>query len=189
MEKRFNPEQLNKLDNPVRRKALPPEKLLGLLNIRESDTVLDLGAGTGYFTIPASQLCQKVYALDAEPQMLQFLKGKLAEQAVTNVVTVEGEIEQIPLEEQLAEHVIASFVMHEVEPLQDGLKEINRVLKPGGNVLCIEWEKKPMEQGPPLHHRLYSNELAKSFEEYGFSVEELMFPTEQHYVIIARKIH
>lgn len=187
MEKRFNPNMMAKLDNPERRKALPPEKLLENLNIREGDTLLDLGAGTGYFTLPASKLCHKVYALDAEPQMLEYLGGKLIEQEVTNVVSVEGTIERIPLEDQLAEHVIASFVLHEVEPLQDGLKEMNRVLKPSGKVLCIEWEKKPMEQGPPLHHRLHSSDLSKWFQEYGFSLGELWFPTEQHYIILARK--
>ncbi len=70
MEKRFNPQHLHKLDNPERRKSLPPDKLLDLLKIRDTDTVLDLGAGTGYFTLPASWLCEKFDGLEAEPQML-----------------------------------------------------------------------------------------------------------------------
>ncbi|WP_223200047.1 class I SAM-dependent methyltransferase [Paenibacillus sp. 37] len=187
MEKRFNPEKLARLDSLERKKALPPETILALLDIKKSDTILDLGAGTGYFTLPASTLCHQVYALDVSPLMLQHLQEKIAEQETTNVELLEGKIEQIPVESQAADHIIASFVIHEVEPLQDGLKEIQRVLKAGGKVLCIEWEKKQMEQGPPLEHRLHSSELSQSFEEHGFTIEQISFPNEQHYVIIARK--
>lgn len=189
MEKRFNPEHMAKLDNPERRKALPPETILKLLDVQENDVILDAGAGTGYFTISAAELTQnKVFALDIEPQMLQFLQSKLEGEGLHNVELVQGPIERIPLNDAIVNHVIASFVIHEVEPLESGLQEISRVLKSGGKVLCVEWEKKETEQGPPLHHRLHSAELSRAFEQNGFSIEELSFPTEQHYIIMAKKI-
>ena len=64
-ERRFKPKHMKKLDNPERRKLLPPHKLLELLEIQDNDILIDLGAGTGYFTIPAASLTRnKVYALD-----------------------------------------------------------------------------------------------------------------------------
>jgi len=187
-ERRFNPEHMKKLDNPERRKLLPPHKLLELLEIQDNDILIDLGAGTGYFTIPAASLTRnKVYALDVEPQMLQYLGKRVKEQKLDNVELIEGAIERIPLAGQIADHVIASFVLHEVEPLEKGLQEMGRVLKPGGKVLCIEWEKKQTVQGPPLHHRIQSNELAKAFDENGLLVEKLTYPSDQHYLMVARK--
>jgi len=187
-ERRFNPEHMKKLDNPERRKLLPPHKLLELLEIQDNDILIDLGAGTGYFTIPAASLTRnKVYALDVEPQMLQYLGKRVMEQKLDNVELIEGAIERIPLAGQIADHVIDSFVLHEVEPLEKGLQEMGRVLKPGGKVLCVEWEKKQTEQGPPLHHRIQSNELAKAFGENGFLVEKLTYPSDQHYLMVARK--
>lgn len=187
-ERRFNPEHMKKLDNPERRKLLPPHKLLELLEIQDNDILIDLGAGTGYFTIPAASLTRnKVYALDVEPQMLQYLGKRVEEQKLDNVELIEGAIERIPLAGQIADHVIDSFVLHEVEPLEKGLQEMGRVLKPGGKVLCVEWEKKQTEQGPPLHHRIQSNELAKAFGENGFLVEKLTYPSDQHYLMVARK--
>jgi ubiquinone/menaquinone biosynthesis C-methylase UbiE len=187
-ERRFKPEHMKKLDNPERRKLLPPHKLLELLEIQDNDILIDLGAGTGYFTIPAASLTRnKVYALDVEPQMLQYLGKRVEEQKLDNVELIEGAIEHIPLAGQIADHVIASFVLHEVEPLEKGLQEMSRVLKPGGKVLCIEWEKKQTVQGPPLHHRIQSNELAKAFDENGLLVEKLTYPSDQHYLIVARK--
>ena len=47
-ERRFKPKHMKKLDNPERRKLLPPHKLLELLEIQDNDILIDLGAGTGY---------------------------------------------------------------------------------------------------------------------------------------------
>ena len=44
------------LDSAKRREELPPEKLLGLVPLKESANILDFGAGTGYFAIPAAKM-------------------------------------------------------------------------------------------------------------------------------------
>ncbi|QQE72649.1 class I SAM-dependent methyltransferase [Brevibacillus composti] len=187
-EKRFNPAKLAKLDNPERRKALPPEKLLAMLPINNQDAILDIGAGTGYFAIPAAKITKgTVYALDVAPQMLAVLQERVEEAGVANVQYVEGVIEEIPLPDQLVEHVIASLVLHEVEPLDRGLQEIYRLLKPGGTCFCLEWEKKETEQGPPLDHRIGSSELAEAFASAGFEIVARHFPTDAHYILVARK--
>ncbi|MGG1552315.1 class I SAM-dependent methyltransferase [Paenibacillus ferrarius] len=187
-ERRFDPSKMAKLDNPERRKALPPEKILSQLGIQANDAVLDLGAGTGYFTLPVAKMTTgKVYALDVEPQMLEVLRERVSEQQSDNVDLVKGAIEDIPMDNEVVNQVIASFVLHEVEPLSKGLQEIRRVLQSGGRCLCLEWEKKAMEQGPPLNHRVHSDEMKKAFEDIGFTVTSLSFPTESHYIMIAQK--
>ncbi|UYZ15169.1 class I SAM-dependent methyltransferase [Brevibacillus sp. WF146] len=187
-ERRFDPSHMEKLDNPERRKALPPEKILATLEIRANDIVLDLGAGTGYFTLPAARLTSgKVYALDVEPKMLEVLEQRVKEQQFNHVELVEGKIEDIPMENNQVDRIIASFVLHEVDPLSKGIREIRRVLKSGGRCLCIEWKKKPTEQGPPLAHRIHSDDMKKAFEENGFQIVHFAYPTEAHYIIVAQK--
>lgn len=187
-EKRFNPEHMARLDNPERRKKLPPEVLLALLPIGKTDSILDLGAGTGYFAIPAAQMTDGlIYALDIEPKMLEELQSRLAQQHVPNVKVITGAIEDIPLEDAAVHHVIASFVMHEVEPLSKGINEIYRVLKPGGHCLCLEWEKTPSESGPPLEHRIHSSDMTHAFQNAGFTVISQAAPTEANYVLVLRK--
>lgn len=185
--KRFRPEHMERLDSPERRKALPPEALLGALAIGSRDDLLDIGAGTGYFCIPAARMTQgRVYALDVAPQMLAELETRVQQAELGNVTFVQGVAEQIPLDDHVVDHVIASFVLHETDPLATALAEIHRVLRPGGQCLCVEWEKTPSESGPPLHHRLHSTDLADSLERAGFTISSVQHPTTQHYVIVAQ---
>lgn len=115
-ERRFDPAKMAKLDNPERRKALPPEKILQMLNIKENDDILDLGAGTGYFRLPAAEITKgTIYALDVEPEMIRVLQERVNEKELTNVKYIEGVIEDIPLGDSIADHVIASFELHEIE--------------------------------------------------------------------------
>lgn len=187
-ERRFNPEKMGKLDSPERRKALPPEKLLQMIPLGTGGNLLDLGAGTGYFTLPAAKMTQgTIYALDIEPRMLDVLRSRLEEEGITNVEFLQGPAEQIPLSDGTVQGVIASLILHEVESLVSGLEEIYRVLEDGGYLFCLEWEDKEMDQGPPRSHRIHSSEMEQAMEKVGFTVVKRDFPTDAHYILLAKK--
>lgn len=183
-DRRFNPKGMAKLDSPERTKLLPPKEILSALNIEKGDTIADLGAGTGYFTIPASRQTEStVFAVDIEPQMLNVLEERLTAQHISNAELIKGPIESIPMDDQSVDKVIASMVLHEVEPLTKGLQEIKRILKPGGLCICVEWEKEQAEQGPPLHHRIHSSDMKQVVEQEGFQVINVFSPSESVYVM------
>ncbi|GIP35052.1 class I SAM-dependent methyltransferase [Paenibacillus sp. J2TS4] len=187
-ERRFNPANLERLDNPERRKTLPPEQILRLLPVQPEDTILDAGAGSGYFTIPAARMTEGVvYALDVEPQMLEVLKSRVEEQGLTNVERKEGPLEAIPFADGCVDHVIASMVLHEAEPFTQGAAEISRVLKPGGHLLCLEWEHKVTESGPPPSHRIPSEQMEEALKEAGLEVVHRENPSDAIYLLVARK--
>ena len=78
MSHKFNPASMHKLDNSGRREMLPPEKVLLLTGLKEGDIFLDIGAGIGYFAIPAAEITGesgKVIAADISPEMLDELNS------------------------------------------------------------------------------------------------------------------
>src|SRR5699024_12558672 len=80
-ERRLNPAHLKKLDDPKRRQLLPLDQTLSLLTIQGKKHVLDLGAGTGYFTIPAARATDgTVYDLDIDTKMLSVLLDQRSEE-------------------------------------------------------------------------------------------------------------
>lgn len=168
---RFNPKKADKLIDPKREKLLNPQKVLDLLDVNQGETVVDLGAGNGFFTLPiAKRTNETVYAIDIEPQMLELLKERSQLSEVKDIKTVVSDIEEIKLENSIADKVIVAFVLHEVPNLEKVLNEIKRISKPNFSLLILEWEAIESEVGPPLHDRIASKELANVVESSGYEV-------------------
>ncbi|WP_252315939.1 class I SAM-dependent methyltransferase [Sinobaca sp. H24] len=77
------------LDSQERRDELPPEEVFGMIPLKSSDDVLDFGAGTGYFSIPAAKkTAGTVYALDTDDSMLEIIRSKTVKEGLTNIVPI-----------------------------------------------------------------------------------------------------
>ncbi|MGI2328301.1 class I SAM-dependent methyltransferase [Planococcus sp. YIM B11945] len=178
--------KISYLESPERRAELPPEKLLGMMPIKETDTVLDFGAGTGYFSIPlAKRVAGTVYALDIDESMLKIINSKAQEERISNLVAIHGGNTGIPLPDALVDVVVASLVLHEINPLAAALNQINRVLKEGGHLACIELE--PKGESAQKAPRISMAGMEKEFTEAGLRITKKFFPTEHLYVLIAQK--
>ncbi|SFE02835.1 Methyltransferase domain-containing protein [Paenibacillus catalpae] len=185
---RFDPEKKDQLDSLERRKLLPADKLLNLLPIEKNHVVLDLGAGTGYFTIPVSHMTQgTVYALDIESEMLDHLKGNIQDQHISNIQLLEASVAEIPLPNNSIDIIIASLVLHAVKPLSAGLSEIVRVMKEGAHILCFDWDTKDSPIGPEMGIRVSSSDMEKALTDAGLTVMKHVTPTEYLYIFIAKK--
>lgn len=183
---RFNPEKAHKLHASERQKVLPAEAIVKRLGVGGDDRVADLGAGSGYFTIPAAKMTTGVvYAVDIEPKMLDMLKERAAEEKVENIQYVQSDLEHIPLPDGAVEKIIAAFVLHEVPNLERVLNEIGRLLKPGGQVLVLEWEAVEGKEGPPLAERIPSQQLVHTLNRHGFDTERSSL-SRDYYAILTR---
>lgn len=171
-DKRFDPSKANKLFAEERRKLIPPESVLPYLQVNEGDAVADLGAGNGYFTLPiAKKTGNAVYAVDIEPKMLNLLKANANDEQLTNIQYVVSDLENIQLEDNAVNKVFVAFVIHEVTDIDKALGEMKRILKPGGQILVLEWEAVETESGPPLHHRIPSEKMVETLNENGLQGE------------------
>lgn len=177
------------LDSTMRQRTLPPEAILEMLPIQENSDILDAGAGSGYLTIPAARQTKgKVFALDMDDRMLHVIDTKVKRENIKNIQPVQNNIESIPLPDGAVDIVLASLILHEVSSLSAVLKEINRVLKPGGQFLCLEYEKEESTvKGPPMHIRILSADMEQALVAAGFHIEQKVFPRESIYIMIAKK--
>ena len=69
-----------------------------LARLRKDDTVLDIGAGTGRWSIPMAKVCRKVTALDVLPGMLEILRENAAAEKATNIYPVVGDWATVDVE-------------------------------------------------------------------------------------------
>ncbi len=105
--------------------------------IRQGNTVLDIGSGSGTDVLIASLLTGdsgKCYALDMTHAMREKLKANAARAGRRNIEVLEGEAEAIPLPDASVDVVTSNGVLNLVPNKKNAFAEIFRVLKPGGRV-------------------------------------------------------
>jgi len=171
-DRRFNPSLAHRLDDPARLLWLPPDEVIAMLRVQPGDLVADIGAGTGYFTLPLAHALGskgKVWAVDAQTEMLSLLKEKLDLAGVSNVepVCAEGDRTEIP--DAACTLVFLANVWHEFEDRNAVLREAQRILSPGGRVAILDWrtDVEPVH-GPPLAHRIAAADAVRDMRLAGF---------------------
>jgi ubiquinone/menaquinone biosynthesis C-methylase UbiE len=173
------------LESPERRKEFSPEQLLNVIPLKETDSILDFGAGTGYFSIPAAKrIMGNVYALDIDATMLEIIKEKALKEQLTNIVPVQGSMEALSLPDGTIDMIIASLVLHEIQPLAPLLQQMRNVLKKEGYLICLELEPKGSSEKAP---RITLEGMEREMKEAGFQVTEKFSPAKSLYILVAQK--
>ncbi|MFP5228013.1 MAG: class I SAM-dependent methyltransferase [Acidobacteriota bacterium] len=173
-ERRFNPSLADRLDSPERQKFLPADEVIDRLQLREGDVVADIGAGTGYFTLPmAARVGRRgsVLAVDVSPEMLDRLRARLEQAEVHNVQSAKGEASATGLADRSCDVVFLANVWHEFDDHDAVLAEVRRLLRPEGRVAILDWrpDVEP-DHGPPPAHRIGAANAGKALEAAGFTV-------------------
>ncbi len=104
-------------------------------------TVLDVGTGTGHLLIPLARIARKVIGVDHSPQMLNHAKENARNAGVENIELRQGEIDELPLQDEEVDAVFASLVLHHAPDPRKAIQEMVRVVKPGGPVTIIDLQQ------------------------------------------------
>jgi ubiquinone/menaquinone biosynthesis C-methylase UbiE len=168
----MNVSMADRLDNPERLLWLPPATVLGTLSIQPGDTIADIGAGTGYFSLPLAEAAGPsglVYAVDCQAEMLGRLELKLDKGDISNIRVVHADADSTGLPNASCDLVFMANVWHEFEDHSAVLLESKRILKAGGRISILDWRPNvEPEPGPPLHHRLSSSDAVEDLQSAGF---------------------
>ncbi len=178
MTHKFNPNKANVLDSQQRRKFFPPEKVLGIIDgvkIRK-EVAFDIGAGTGYLTIPLSRIFKRVYAVEISYEMVEILSKKLGENGISNVGIIISE--KPPEVDFKIDLVVFSNVLHEM----NNPREYLCWARNASYVLVAEWKKVPQEFGPPFEDRLSLEDLLSLCDFDVLKIVDLPY----HYVVLLK---
>lgn len=187
-----NQKFLNKiafLDSRQREQLIPPEVLISQMPIEKDAVVLDVGAGTGFFTIPMAESTNAaVYAMDPDSRMLGVIEDKASQKGLTNIVLLQDYLEDLSLESSSIDFAMASLILHEVKNLAFALEKICDVLKPGGHLLCLEYQKdEAIVEGPPMSIRISLETLENALAAADFDVVRTNWINEGIYTVLAVK--
>ncbi len=122
------------------------------LDPRPHERVLDIGAGTADLSLYLARRAGAVVALDFSRPMLRLGSDKARRAGLQEQVRfVTGDALRLPFADASFDGAATAFTVRNFATLQDGLKEIHRVLKPGGRLVCLEFTRPPS----PLLNWLY----------------------------------
>ena len=127
------------------------KKVIKIIQQAQPKSILDIATGTGDLAIMmAKSTDAKITGLDLSAGMLEVGRKKVAEEKLTNrIEMVQGDSENLPFPDNTFDCITVSFGVRNFENLSQGLKEINRVLKPNGTFVILEFSypaKFPMKQ-------------------------------------------
>lgn len=187
---KFDPKEAHKLTDPRRLEFESPELVWETLNLASPGVIVDIGAGTGYYTIP---FCEKtteglVYACDSSPEMLEKLNERIPSSCTERIITVKNEEKSIPLDSGTADLVIMANLHHEVEDQQGIIDESVRLLNSGGLLTVIDWGPKESPIGPPLHMRVSGDVIAGQFRAAGLIEIQQHEVLKYHTFTVGRKL-
>lgn len=114
------------------------DALADLVRSHGEARVLDLGCGAGHVSFAAAPHVREVVACDLSPEMLSVVAEAARERGFANIITRESVAESLPFPEASFDFVLSRYSTHHWGDLDAGLREIARVLKPGGAVAIAD---------------------------------------------------
>lgn len=164
-----------------------PERVVAALAIRPGDRVADLGSGSGYFTLRLARAVGpdgRVYAVDVDEGMNEYLRQRVAKAGVKNVEVILGRFEDPLLPDGGVDLVLVVDTYHHLEDRPAYFRNLRRDLAPDGRVAVIDFDGRKVWYMRWTGHITPRALLLREMAEAGYEVaEEFDFIDRQSFVI------
>ena len=174
------------LEDPQRDGYQKPHDVMQALGIKDGELVADIGAGSGYFAIRLAHhvgRSGRVYAVDVSPDMVRHLHARVRDLALVNVSPILAPPDD-PVLPQPVDRFLIVNVWHHIEDQRGYLARMKTLLKPRGQVVMIDFQKRELPVGPPVGMKIAREDLVKQMEANGFRlVTEHTFLPYQYFLV------
>ncbi len=175
------------LDDPRRDAYQKPEEVMQALALRPGEAVADIGSGSGYFTLRFARAVGdsgRVFAVDVSPDMVRHLNRRLRDAGVRNVFSVLADPDDPLLPDGSVDRFVIVNTWHHIDDQAKYLALMKRMLKPGGQVVHVDFHKRELPVGPPPAMKIAREDLVKQMEGAGFALAaEHTFLPHQYFLV------
>jgi len=178
------------LERPERQQEERTDLLLAALDLKPTDVVADIGAGTGYFSFRLARAVPqgKVLAVDIQPEMIEYLNAGKKKENVPNVEPVLGTITDPKLPANSVDLALMVDAYHEFSnPREMGIALV-RSLKPGGRIVLVEYRAEDPNVPIKEHHKMSVMQANREMASLGLKLikNDSRLP-QQHVLIFGKK--
>ncbi len=179
------------LDDPQRDAYQKPHEVIMALELKPGEVIADIGAGSGYFTFRFAQHVGengRVFAVDVNPDMILHLNRRIRDLKLRNVTTILSAPDDPLLMDGSIDDFFICDTWHHIQNQEHYLALMKKMLKPGGHVIMIDFQKKESPVGAPMEMRIAREDLVKQMEGNGFRIsKEHTFLPYQYFIVFAPK--
>lgn len=164
-----------------------PQQAIAMLGLQPTDTVADIGAGTGYFTLRLAAQVARVYAVDVQPEMLEIMAAIQSEKGIENVVRVLGDTQDPQLPAGTIDLALMVDAYHEFDHPKEMMQGIVTALKSGGRVALLEYKgENPLIPIKRLH-KMTQRQVQRELAAVGLEFVQNQPGLPQQHLLIFRK--
>ena len=159
------------------------------MGLEPDHVVADIGAGSGYFSFRIARLVPdgKVMAVDIQPEMLQLIEQQKAQNGLTNVEGVQGEIDNPNLPANSIDAAIMVDAYHEFSHPFEMINGLYEALKPGGRIFFLEYRGEDASVPIWPLHKMTEEQVVKEMGVFGLEwTDTLDFLPWQHMMIFTK---
>jgi ubiquinone/menaquinone biosynthesis C-methylase UbiE len=179
------------LEREDRNEQERPDEVIRTMGLSDGDVVADIGCGTGFFARPMARAVApsgKVYGVDIQPEMLDFLKKIAENQGLSNIEPVLGESGDPKLPSESVDWILLVDAYHEFQQPKAMLAKMREALKPDGKIALLEYR---LEGDSAAHikldHRMSPEQVMREWQPAGFRlVAQHEFLPTQHFFIFEK---
>ena len=161
------------LERSEREKEENVSNLIQNMKIKQSDTIADIGAGSGYHVFRMAPLAKNglIYAVDIQIEMLMEIENTKQFNKINNVETILGSETSIQLPVRSVDKILMVDVYHEFNFPIEMIASIKNALKPEGQLFLIEYRGEDPKVPIKKIHKMTENQAVKEMEAAGFKLK------------------
>ncbi len=173
-------------ESPDRDKWQKPDEVVKALGLKPGESIVDLGAGTGYFTrrfAVAVRPGGRAIGLDVEPGMVEHMREDARKRGLKSYDAKVVKPDDPGLAPASVDVVFLCDAYHHIENRADYFRKVRAALKPGGRVVDVDFKKELLPVGPPPAHKVARDAVIEEMRRAGFRlVREHNFLPYQYFL-------
>ena len=180
-------ELVQRFESPERDAYQHPHKVLEHFGNIEGKTIMDIGAGSGYFSVKLAEKGAKVIAADVDDRFLEFIQDRVKKNALQNIETRKIPYDSPSLAENEVDMVLIVNTYHHIEHRPEYFTQVKKGTKQDGKLIVVDFFKTDTPVGPPTGHKLSMDTVIDELKKAGygsFDVNVDLLPFQ--YIITAK---
>ncbi len=178
------------LERPERDDWQKPVEVVDALALQPGLDLADIGAGSGYFSVPLAKRVApngKLYAVDVQQDLLDHLAERSKSEALPNLVPVLGKFDDPALADASVDLIFICDVVHHIENRPAYYAKLAQALRPDGRLAIVDFYKRDQPVGPSMEMKIAKSAMIAELEQAGFRLSgQHDFLPYQYFLIFTR---